>query len=92
MWCCYGLIGINIGLLIAIPLGLSLICTPYEKIWDLTVYGTCGNQFVVGLATACTNLALDFIMLVLPQRVIWNLQLSFKKKLGVSFFFSLGIL
>ncbi|KAG4218580.1 hypothetical protein PC116_g32940, partial [Phytophthora cactorum] len=31
-------------------------------------------------------------MLVLPQRVIWNLQLSFKKKLGVSFFFSLGIL
>ncbi|KAI1463143.1 uncharacterized protein F4812DRAFT_447789 [Daldinia caldariorum] len=92
MWCCYGLIGINVGLLISIPLGLSLICFPYEKIWDLTVKGHCGNQFVVGLATACANLSIDFIMLILPQRVIWTLQLSFKKKLGVSFFFSLGIL
>ncbi|KAI0845671.1 hypothetical protein F5Y00DRAFT_245741 [Daldinia vernicosa] len=92
MWCCYGLMGLNIALLISIPIALSLICFPYEKIWDLTLPGTCNNQFLVGLASAAINLFIDVCMLVLPQRVIWNLQLSLKKKLGVSFFFSLGIL
>ncbi|KAF3057429.1 hypothetical protein GL218_06172 [Daldinia childiae] len=92
MWCCYALIGLNIALLISIPIALSLICFPYEKIWDLTLPGTCNNQFLVGLASASINLFIDVAMLVLPQRVIWNLQLSLKKKLGVSFFFSLGIL
>ncbi|KAI2783827.1 hypothetical protein F4815DRAFT_458120 [Daldinia loculata] len=92
MWCCYALIGLNIALLIAMPIALSLICFPYEKIWDLTLPGTCNNQFLIGLASASINLFIDVIMLILPQRVIWNLQLSLKKKLGVSFFFSLGIL
>ncbi|KAI0106889.1 hypothetical protein F4814DRAFT_429300 [Daldinia grandis] len=92
MWSCYALIGLNIALLISIPITLSLICFPYEKIWDLTLPGTCNNQFLVGLASASINLFIDVVMLVLPQRVIWNLQLSLKKKLGVSFFFSLGIL
>ncbi|KAI1653020.1 hypothetical protein F4813DRAFT_376315 [Daldinia decipiens] len=92
MWSCYALIGLNVMLLIAIPIALSLICFPYEKIWDLTLPGTCSNQFLIGLASASINLFIDVIMLILPQRVIWTLQLSLKKKLGVSFFFSLGIL
>lgn len=44
------------------------------------------------LASASMNVVIDVIILLLPQRVIWNLNMSFEKKLGVSIVFSLGIL
>ena len=36
------------------------------------------------------NAILDTLILVLPIRMVWSLQMSFKQKLGVSAIFALG--
>ncbi|RYP36602.1 hypothetical protein DL767_003306 [Monosporascus sp. MG133] len=46
----------------------------------------------LGIATASMNMVIDVVILFLPQRVIWNLNMSFRKKIGVSIVFSLGVL
>lgn len=42
--------------------------------------------------SAVFNLVLDILILLLPQQVIWTLQLTKSKKIGISFIFGVGIL
>ncbi|KAF2799401.1 hypothetical protein K505DRAFT_404648 [Melanomma pulvis-pyrius CBS 109.77] len=69
-------------------------CTPFELNWNpLLVGGFC--RFSVpqfALASAIANSVLDLIPLILAQKVIWGLHMSWTKKLGVSFIFLVGIL
>ncbi|KAI1448855.1 hypothetical protein F5Y02DRAFT_283264 [Annulohypoxylon stygium] len=92
MWFCYGVIASQVMAMVAIVFALCFVCIPYEKIWDLTLPGHCINKLHVDIGAATVHLATDLVILCLPQKVIWGLQLSFRKKLGVSVFFSLGIL
>ncbi|KAI0383252.1 hypothetical protein F5Y04DRAFT_278958 [Hypomontagnella monticulosa] len=68
-------------------------CTPFARNWDPLIPGSFCRfgipQF--GLASATTNLVLDLIPLVLAQRIIWNLHISQKKKIGVSAIFLVGV-
>ncbi|KAI1105775.1 hypothetical protein F4804DRAFT_331024 [Jackrogersella minutella] len=92
MYFCYGVIASQVMAMIAIVFALCFVCTPYQKIWDLTLPGHCINKLHVDIGAATVHLTTDLIILCLPQKVIWGLQMSFRKKLGVSVFFSLGIL
>jgi hypothetical protein len=44
------------------------------------------------IVSAIVNFASDTIILVLPQKVIWGLNMSFKKKIGVVALFATGVL
>ncbi|KAJ2993410.1 hypothetical protein NUW58_g1851 [Xylaria curta] len=68
-------------------------CTPFEGNWNLLVPGrTCKFEVpAFALASATTNFALDLIPLILAQRVIWSLQLSWQSKSGVSLIFLVGL-
>lgn len=46
----------------------------------------------ITIAMAGFSSALDFSLLIVPQKVIWNLQMSFKRKIGVSAIFLVGLL
>lgn len=79
----------------------SLFWTCHIVFWINTLfYIATGITNIVGaatgegfaLASAAMNVIIDLIILFLPQRVIWNLKMSFQKKLGVSVVFSLGVL
>ncbi|KAI3322932.1 hypothetical protein HD806DRAFT_499695 [Xylariaceae sp. AK1471] len=71
----------------------NLSCFPYQRIWDKTVPGSqCLDFKVTPLAGASINVILDLITLILPQKTIWSLQLTRKKKIGVSLVFAIGIL
>ncbi|KAI0595989.1 hypothetical protein F4775DRAFT_594784 [Biscogniauxia sp. FL1348] len=71
----------------------NLGCTPYRKIWDQTVAeGSCIDQKLLYIPAAVVNLITNFVVLLLPQKVIWDLQLSPRNKLGVSVVFAVGIL
>ncbi|KAI1779131.1 hypothetical protein F4818DRAFT_437924 [Hypoxylon cercidicola] len=71
----------------------NVSCTPYRKIWDVTVSeGSCININFLYIPGAIVNLLSDMIILVLPQRVIWGLQTSSKNKIGISLIFAVGIL
>ncbi|KAK8102427.1 hypothetical protein PG984_015573 [Apiospora sp. TS-2023a] len=67
-------------------------CQPTAKSWDRLLEGTCIAEFPLAYAGAILNLVFDTVTLILPQRVIWSLQLNWRKRLGISLFFALGLL
>ncbi|KAI0197539.1 hypothetical protein F4808DRAFT_293191 [Astrocystis sublimbata] len=68
-------------------------CFPQQKIWDpLFVGGFCtvdieANNFV----SAILNLVSDLLILAVPQFVVWKLNMSRRRKVGISFIFGIGI-
>ncbi|KAI1383551.1 uncharacterized protein F4822DRAFT_420949 [Hypoxylon trugodes] len=92
-WACYATSAAICCLCIILFIMDLVNCTPIARNWDpLIPGGVC--RFDVpkfGLASATTNFTLDFIPLLLSQKVIWGLRLSRKKKLGISFIFLIGI-
>lgn len=72
---------------------LTLVsCVPTNKIWQPWVDGTCFQRGAADNVSAWTNLVVDLSILILPQREIWRLHLSTRRKFGVSLIFSVGVL
>ncbi|KAF2836640.1 hypothetical protein M501DRAFT_923261, partial [Patellaria atrata CBS 101060] len=68
-------------------------CTPREKSWNLMILGgTCVNKNSVRIITSIVNFISDFIILVLPQKVIWELQMTKNTRIGVCFVFAVGVI
>lgn len=71
---------------------LSLACRPFEKTYNPFVPGRCLETYPLYVASAVINMVLDIGILVLPQQVIWRLQMSTRRKLGVAVVFTFGLL
>lgn len=54
--------------------------------------GKCSNVPTQGWAHVCINIIADFVILLLPLRTIWKLNLELNKKFGVMAMFSVGSL
>ncbi|MCJ1234521.1 hypothetical protein MMC14_002482 [Varicellaria rhodocarpa] len=65
-------------------------CTPVSYFWNYLDKGHCINRLALFQATAATNTALDILILLLPVKMIWDLQLNMTKKLQLLFTFLLG--
>lgn len=90
---CYALMVFNILFYSASVIAICLQCTPYARIWDKTITeGSCISTTTLEIAGAVINLASDLIVLILPQKTIWRLQMSMRNKIGVSVVFAVGIL
>ncbi|KAI0894280.1 hypothetical protein F4806DRAFT_472682 [Annulohypoxylon nitens] len=70
----------------------NLSCIPHERIWDRSIPGACFDSRPLDVTSAAISLFLDLTILILPQRVIWSLQLSMKRKLGVAAVFTVGLI
>ncbi|KAJ0115242.1 hypothetical protein J7T55_001652 [Diaporthe amygdali] len=68
-------------------------CSPIEKTWNpLYVGGSCPiDANALNIVSSLLNLISDFIILLLPQWIIWRLNLTKAKKLGASLLFVIGI-
>jgi hypothetical protein len=71
---------------------VAFACNPREKYWNALVLGKCLDANATAFAAPIINLGFDIIILLLPQKVIWNLHLPFRKKLGIATLFALGLL
>ncbi|KAI0875891.1 hypothetical protein GGS24DRAFT_453257 [Hypoxylon argillaceum] len=91
-WLCIILVGIQLSFLVASVFALCFTCVPFRSIYDFTVAGKCIKKADLEITSAAIHFASDIVILILPQRVIWTLHMSLRKKLGVSFIFSLGVL
>ncbi|KAI0000715.1 hypothetical protein F4779DRAFT_604527 [Xylariaceae sp. FL0662B] len=90
--CCVAMV-VNTGLYISSIFTTNFACSPREKLWRFWVPGTCAvDRRPLDLTTAGLNLVSHLLVLLLPQRVIWQLQLTTKRKIGISIIFSMGIL
>ncbi|RYO83188.1 hypothetical protein DL762_006233 [Monosporascus cannonballus] len=91
-WICHALLWINVAFYVTMLISGSLSCTPFERLWDPTVPGTCRNRKAYDVATASFSLVSDIFILLLPQRVIWKLRLRREKKIGIAVIFAVGVL
>ncbi|CAJ2499722.1 Uu.00g025750.m01.CDS01 [Anthostomella pinea] len=69
-------------------------CSPVDYSWlqvDSTVAGHCNNINLQGWMSAICNILLDLLIIALPLRNLYHLQINFKTKIMIMFMFSLGI-
>ncbi|KAK8109124.1 hypothetical protein PG984_014925 [Apiospora sp. TS-2023a] len=92
-WISVFLLAVNGAFNAAAIVVVNVACVPHEKNWNPLVPGRCFDGRVLFVASAVMNFATDLAILVLPQKVIWGLlQLSFRKRLGVSVVFVVGVI
>ncbi|KAI1260125.1 hypothetical protein F5Y18DRAFT_261077 [Xylariaceae sp. FL1019] len=89
---CKLLISITVVFYTAGIIALNVTCQPFQKNWDKTLPGHCIDIKRIHFGAVIVNLLLDFAILILPQPVIWSLQMTTTRKIGVSTVFAIGIL
>ncbi|KAK4033182.1 hypothetical protein C8A01DRAFT_50195 [Parachaetomium inaequale] len=92
-WGCVIVSFVQIGAAVATIIALNLQCIPHQAIWDFTIPNArCFKLYNLQVSSASIQLASDICMILLPQRVIWTLKMSWQKRMGVSVIFGLGVL
>ncbi|RAL16576.1 uncharacterized protein BO97DRAFT_467884 [Aspergillus homomorphus CBS 101889] len=71
---------------------LNAQCRPHRAIWEFYLPSKCYSLPNVMLCSAAVQVFSDITMFLLPQRMIWGLQMSWQKKMGISVIFGAGIL
>ena len=67
-------------------------CIPREKIWNPTTPGHCLDLNLSQEFSAAFNIVSDFVILILPLRAIWKLQMRKERKIQASAAFGFGLL
>jgi hypothetical protein len=67
-------------------------CEPRDLVWDPLLDGWCWDIHKQLMSVAIFNLVSDVIILLLPQYSIWGLHMAWRRKLGISAIFGLGLL
>lgn len=92
-WGCMTVCFVQIGAGIATVIALNVQCIPHAAIWDLTITDAqCFELYPLQVSSASIQLVSDIAIFLLPQRVIWTLKMTWRKRLGVSVVFGLGLL
>ena len=67
-------------------------CDPIKVVWDFSYMGPkkCINAFPAFLANGGINIGSDILILLLPVKVVWSMQLNKRAKAGLTFIFMLG--
>ena len=84
--------GVVLAWWLAVILLQILQCRPTEAIWDVSVPATCLNPKAYYIGVAVPNIATDIVMLCLPVRMVWRLQISIVNKVGLTITFLTGAL
>ena len=89
-WVTQGLIAVNTIFYIIFLFVPIFLCKPLSKIWNPDEPGKCLKIFDLYIASAAFNMISDIAMLSVPIFLIWKLQMSYRRKLGVSLIFGVG--
>ncbi|KAL2825090.1 hypothetical protein BDW59DRAFT_172580 [Aspergillus cavernicola] len=79
---------------LALFLALVFSCQPisyFWTMWDGEHEGECTNNTKLVWAHACTNIFLDVVIIGLPMPTLFQLTLSWRRKVGVCMMFAVGI-
>ncbi|KAI0470596.1 hypothetical protein GGR56DRAFT_136354 [Xylariaceae sp. FL0804] len=91
-WACYSTL-VAYGLFCVIVIIFELLsCHPFERIWNPLVEGSCVDTVAIAVGVSVVNLTFDVVILLLPQRIIWGLQMRTRSKAALSIVFAVGIL
>ncbi|KAI1178824.1 hypothetical protein F4777DRAFT_575771 [Nemania sp. FL0916] len=90
---CYAmLLALALGVTISTSL-ITAVCNPNVEVATPKYLLHCNSVgLVAGLAVSFLSVVIDVIMIVLPINVVWHLNLSTHKKVGLAIMFGSGIL
>lgn len=71
-------------------LAVFLICRPTAYFWDRSIQGSCSNERLALLFPGIFNMILDILILSLPMRVLWDLQVTRQRKILSFVVFGMG--
>ncbi|KAI1342456.1 hypothetical protein F5Y15DRAFT_412963 [Xylariaceae sp. FL0016] len=67
------------------------LCDPIEQQWTLERIGHCMDQITVLKSLILTNVLTDLLIILLPLRTVWQLQMRVTEKVVLTACFGLGI-
>lgn len=91
-WAAIALLVINVLLYAGGGIAVICSCVPPRKYWYPFIDGSCIDRSQVDTVAGSINLFTDFGIFILPQRKIWNLQMTNARKIGLAVIFSFGLL
>lgn len=90
-WTCHVTLWVNVLFYFICTFIEIFGCSPREKLWRSWVEGHGIDVIRPNIAFSFINFASDVVILILPQTVIWRLQISRTRKVGTATLFTLGI-
>lgn len=92
-WTTILLIGANLCSYFVLLILQIWSCRPMRKSWDPFVTGGhCLDTFALNIGASTVNVVSDTVIFLLPQAVIWRLNMPTKQKVAVSMMFFIAIL
>ncbi|KAI0168536.1 hypothetical protein BJ166DRAFT_259214 [Pestalotiopsis sp. NC0098] len=93
-WASHAVLAMHLTFFLIMIVFVLVNCSPLDKNWNPIIPGKCFNPNPTGTSVAVSvfSLTFDIIIFLLPQRVVWKLQMSRQKKIGVSALFGIGLL
>ncbi|CAD6442284.1 277b90b0-29f9-4555-b135-f970c75e88d4 [Sclerotinia trifoliorum] len=84
------------GILILFYFAISVVkifeCTPRARIWNKSLPGTCVDVSKLLNTSGLFNFTTDVLILLIPVKSVWNLQMKKKRKLSVVLIFTFGMI
>ncbi|KAI9851442.1 MAG: hypothetical protein M1838_003631 [Thelocarpon superellum] len=71
-------------------LPVLLICRPVSYYWDKSGSGSCFDEYRFLMASGAITIFTDILLLVMPIRMVWRLQISNKQRSALCCIFLLG--
>ncbi|KAI1171057.1 hypothetical protein F4777DRAFT_583303 [Nemania sp. FL0916] len=91
-WTCRIMTVVTIVYYISALIAGNLSCFPFEYIWNKTIPGKCFHRKALDVSTAALNFLSHILILLLPQTIIWRLQMTLLRKIGVAIVFAVGLI
>ena len=91
-WWIQALIWANFVAYVGIFFASTFACVPRRKLWNPFIPGRCIDTNADLITTSVLNIISDWSALLLPNLVVWRLQMTFKKKLSVAALFGVGLM
>ncbi|KAJ5870229.1 hypothetical protein N7455_005170 [Penicillium solitum] len=91
-WCATGVGCLVFLYWVSSVLTIALLCRPVAYNWNRSIPGSCGDVLKIEYASAGFNMGIDLGVVLLPLPIVWRLQMSSRKKIGVTASFAIGIL
>jgi hypothetical protein len=66
-------------------------CQPISYLWNPVPGGSCRDLVYQEYASVSVNMAIDVVIFILPLPVLWNLQMTTRKKFYVTIMLSIGL-
>lgn len=71
---------------------LQMQCVPHVAIWEFYLPRKCHDLPILMLTGSSIQVFSDVCMVLLPQKIVWGLNMNWQKKMGFSFLFGVGVL